>query len=94
MVAFALVLGATSALCAPSGADECSETCPGDSPQGECLPFCDYCACCVSMGVFVDPAVAVLLTFQTRQLLPTDSLDGPELASPIDIFHVPKSFLT
>jgi len=46
------------------------------------------------MGVFVDPAVAVLLTFQTRQLLPTDSLDGPELASPIDIFHVPKSFLT
>lgn len=89
-LAFALFLGQATGMSTALAGDECSQRCPGDAPDGQCPPACQFCTCCSMPQMLAAqpgdamPAPAV----EQAALAPADKI--PSSPEPGDIFHVPK----
>ena len=83
--------GVAEAVEATSAGRDCSEPCPGDTPDGKCPSSCDECTCCpramtsvvVSFAGPVAPRRVETLLFAIPSSVPFELAQG--------VFHPPRA---
>ena len=72
---------------------ECTETCPGDTPDGPCSPVCHFCSCCAGPRTIAPMATTMPVFPPSSEAALSGCEQVPLSPEPGDIFHVPKSLL-
>ncbi len=93
MVVLAVFIGQATGLSELVEVDECSQPCPGDSPDGHCPPACQFCVCCAALRPAVLLQSVAILHNQESHTVIGEQTQTPPSPEPHEILHVPKRAL-
>jgi hypothetical protein len=89
-LALALFVGRATGIASGATGEECSQPCPGDSPDGHCPPACQFCGCCSLQQTLPARPLVVMPAPAIRRAVCSAPELAPASPEPGDIFHVPK----